>query len=280
MIFNLLQKTVPADTAELNKIEQTARSTIEHIATTPLDELLPELLKEAINFGIKVLIALLIYFIGAWLIKKIRNMLHRIFERRNTEKAIASFVESLTSISLMVILVIITVGTLGINTTSLAALLAAGGMAIGMALSGTVQNFAGGIMLLLIMLVIGAVIGNASLLGFMAYSKEAADLYGILISYPLMFIPAMLFAAYQSRKNEFFEGGIMIDSNNFGNFSGASIAIAVSVATLAAAFALDFLNVVMPPMPEPTAQPMRRRFSRSLSRPLSRIAWKAAAIPK
>lgn len=105
-------------------------------------------------------------------------------------------------------------------------------------------------MLLLIMLVIGAVIGNASLLGFMAYSKEAADLYGILISYPLMFIPAMLFAAYQSRKNEFFEGGIMIDSNNFGNFSGASIAIAVSVATLAAAFALDFLNVVMPPMPE------------------------------
>lgn len=148
MIFNLLQTTVPADTAELNKIEQTARSTIEHIATTPLEELLPELLKEAINFGIKVLIALLIYFIGAWLIKKIRHMLHRIFERRNTEKAIASFVESLTSISLMVILVIITVGTLGINTTSLAAILAAGGMAIGMALSGTVQNFAGGIMLL------------------------------------------------------------------------------------------------------------------------------------
>ena len=73
MIFNLLQTTVPADTAELNKIEQTARSTIEHIATTPLDELLPELLKEAINFGIKVLIALLIYFIGAWLIKKIRK---------------------------------------------------------------------------------------------------------------------------------------------------------------------------------------------------------------
>ena len=136
MLFNLLQTTVPADTAELNKIEQTAKETIEYIATTPLDQLLPELLKEAINFGIKVLVALLVYFIGAWLIKKIRQMLHRIF------------VESLTSISLMIILVIITVGTLGINTTSLAALLAAGGMAIGMALSGTVQNFAGGIMLL------------------------------------------------------------------------------------------------------------------------------------
>ena len=148
MLFNLLQSTVPADTAELNKIESAARETIEHIATTPIDELLPELMKEVINFGIKVLIALLIYFIGVWLIKKIRKMLHRLFEKRNTEKAIASFVESLTSIALMVILVIITVGTLGINTTSLAALLAAGGMAIGMALSGTVQNFAGGLMIL------------------------------------------------------------------------------------------------------------------------------------
>ena len=148
MLFNLLQSTVPADTAELNKIESAARETIEHIATTPIDELLPELMKEVINFGIKVLISLLIYFIGAWLIKKIRKMLHRLFEKRNTEKAIASFVESLTSIALMVILVIITVGTLGINTTSLAALLAAGGMAIGMALSGTVQNFAGGLMIL------------------------------------------------------------------------------------------------------------------------------------
>lgn len=148
MIFNFLQSVTPADTAELNKIESAARETIEHIATTPVEELIPELLKEIINFGIKVLIALLIYFIGAWLIKKIRKMIHRVFERRKTEKAIASFVESLTSIALMVILVIITVGTLGINTTSLAALLAAGGMAIGMALSGTVQNFAGGIMIL------------------------------------------------------------------------------------------------------------------------------------
>lgn len=55
---------------------------------------------------------------------------------------------SLVSITLTILLIILTVGTLGVNTTSLAALLAAGGMAIGMALSGTVQNFAGGIMLL------------------------------------------------------------------------------------------------------------------------------------
>ena len=144
-----LQVTVtPEDTAAVSHFESSAREAIEHIATTPLEQLLPELAESAIRFGIKVLIALLIYFIGAWVIKKIRGVLRRIFERRKTEKAIASFVESLTSISLTIILVIITVGTLGVNTTSLAALLAAGGMAIGMALSGTVQNFAGGIMIL------------------------------------------------------------------------------------------------------------------------------------
>ena len=150
MLNRLLQVSItPEDTAAVSKFEANAREAIEHIATTPVDELLPELINNAIHFGIKVLIALLIYLAGAWLIKKIRGMLHRIFERRRTEKAIASFVESLTSISLTIILVIITVGTLGINTTSLAALLAAGGMAIGMALSGTVQNFAGGIMILM-----------------------------------------------------------------------------------------------------------------------------------
>ncbi|MBQ7698148.1 MAG: mechanosensitive ion channel [Paludibacteraceae bacterium] len=101
-----------------------------------------------IAFGLKVLAALLIYIVGSWLIGKIKKILQRAFTRRNTEQTIASFATSAVTISLTVMLVIITVSTLGVDTTSLAALLAAGGMAIGMALSGTVQNFAGGIMLL------------------------------------------------------------------------------------------------------------------------------------
>ena len=136
------------DTAKVSQFENTAKETLEKLAATPVEELIPQIFEDIIRFGLKVLLALLIYFVGAWLIKKIRQMLRTIFAKRKTEKAIASFVESLTSIALMVILIIITVGTLGVNTTSLAALLAAGGMAIGMALSGTVQNFAGGIMLL------------------------------------------------------------------------------------------------------------------------------------
>lgn len=105
-------------------------------------------LQSAIQFGLKVLAALLIYCIGIWLISWVKRLLKRMFERRQTETTLASFITSMVSIAMTVVIVIIAVGTLGVDTTSLAALLAAGGMAIGMALSGTVQNFAGGIMLL------------------------------------------------------------------------------------------------------------------------------------
>lgn len=100
------------------------------------------------QFGLKVLMALLIFGIGIVLIRWVKNILKRAFDRHKTEPTIASFITSFASISLTVLLIVITVGTLGIDTTSIAALLAAGGLAIGMALSGTVQNFAGGIMLL------------------------------------------------------------------------------------------------------------------------------------
>lgn len=101
-----------------------------------------------ISFGLKVLAALIIFLIGIWLIRLVKAGLKRMFTRRNTEKTIASFITSFVSISLTILLIVITISTLGIDTTSLAALLAAGGLAVGMALSGTVQNFAGGIMLL------------------------------------------------------------------------------------------------------------------------------------
>lgn len=105
--------------------------------------------EQAIHFGIKVLMALIIFAVGYWLTRVVRKILIRFFTRHKTEGTIASFVVSLVNIVLMLVLVIITISTLGIDTTSFAALLAAGGMAIGMALSGTVQNFAGGIMLLI-----------------------------------------------------------------------------------------------------------------------------------
>lgn len=147
MLSNFLQTTATEVTDTLNFQKATAEF-VDKIVHTPADQLLSEFLDKAIAFGLKVLAALAIYLIGAWIIRKIKKMIHNIFVRRKTEHSIASFVESLVSIALTVFLVIFTISALGINTTSIAALLAAGGMAIGMALSGTVQNFAGGIMLL------------------------------------------------------------------------------------------------------------------------------------
>ncbi len=109
---------------------------------------LHQLGQSAIQFGLKVLAALAIYLIGSWLIRRVKKLLKKVFEKKKTEKALAGFVMSLTTVVLTILLIVITVGTLGVNTSSLAAVLAAGGVAIGMALSGALQNFAGGIMLL------------------------------------------------------------------------------------------------------------------------------------
>ncbi|MBR3937517.1 MAG: mechanosensitive ion channel [Bacteroidaceae bacterium] len=110
--------------------------------------LLQDLLQSAIDFGLKLLAAIAIYIVGAWLIKRVKIWMGKIFAKRKTEATLSTFINSLVSITLTVLLIIVTIGALGVNTTSLAALLAAGGMAIGMALSGTVSNFAGGLMIL------------------------------------------------------------------------------------------------------------------------------------
>ena len=120
----------------------------EILRNTPPKELIEEMVTSCIKFGIKLVIALLLYLIGAWLIRKSKNFNPRAFTRRGADATLTSFIQSLVTAVLWILLIMFMIGTLGINTTSLAALLAAGGMAIGMAMSGTVQNFAGGLMLL------------------------------------------------------------------------------------------------------------------------------------
>lgn len=132
----------------LNAVQAELASVVEKLTTTSTTDLLKEFIDNTIRFGLKVLVAFLIYIIGAWIIKKVKGALARGFERRATDAGIASFVQSIVSIALTIMLIIITVGTLGIDTSSIAALLTGGGLAIGLALNGTVQNFAGGLMIL------------------------------------------------------------------------------------------------------------------------------------
>ena len=140
--------TPPVETFSADSLAAKGAQLVETLKTTPKDELLEGTLSSVASFGLKVLLAVAIYIVGAWLIRKVKKVLAKTFEKRKSDKTIATFIQSLVSATLWVVLILAMVGTLGINTTSIAALLAAGGMAIGMAMSGTVQNFAGGLILL------------------------------------------------------------------------------------------------------------------------------------
>ena len=111
--FTILQTTPAADS--LNSVQQELAEVAKLITTTPTNELLSDLLDKTVSFGLKLLAAFVIYSVGAWLIKKIKLMLTRIFERKKTDPAIASFSQSIASIALTLLLIIITVGTLGIE---------------------------------------------------------------------------------------------------------------------------------------------------------------------
>ncbi len=108
-----------------------------------------------------------------------------------------------------------------------------------------------GMFALLGLLIIGALFGSLIVgLLTLVYGPSFANEYGTLISYPLMFIPPMMFVGYKSRSNAVFEQGYALDSNHFGKAGGWLCALMAAAAVLAAAFMTDFLSSLMPPMPE------------------------------
>ena len=140
---------VPSEdiTSKVDTAKIAARDFAEALVSNP-SEALHQLGVEAIHFGLKLLLAIVIYIVGAWIIRLVKRAMTRMFEKRKTDKTVSSFVSSFTSVILTIALIVLTISTLGVNTTSLAALLAGGGVALGMALSGTLQNFSGGLLIL------------------------------------------------------------------------------------------------------------------------------------
>lgn len=147
MLIPLLQTEV-AEKFSADTLVAKGSQLVETIRTTPANELLQGTASAALKFGLKVLVALLLYVVGAWLIRKTKKIIAKGFAKKQSDSTLSSFIQSMVSALLWIVLILAMVGTLGINITSFAALLAAGGMAVGMAMSGTVQNFAGGLMLL------------------------------------------------------------------------------------------------------------------------------------
>ncbi len=103
---------------------------------------------EIIHIGLKIVLSLILYYVGRFLIRKTIVIMEKGFERREVEISLRSFLRSMVQVILYVLLILTIIQILGINTTSLVAMLASAGLAIGMALSGTLQNFAGGVMIL------------------------------------------------------------------------------------------------------------------------------------
>ena len=133
MLLTLLQATAQAsNTASKINVEQ----------------LLDRLLNWGIEVGKDILAAIIIYIVGRFIIKQINRLVSKILEKRKLEISVQTFLKSLLSILLNLILVFAIISKLGVETTSFAAILASAGVAIGMALSGNLSNFAGGLIIL------------------------------------------------------------------------------------------------------------------------------------
>ncbi len=121
----------------------------QELSTMSHSEIWGSLLEHITQWGLKLLAAIALYILGTWLIRRVKKILNRIFVKKSIDKSLGGFIVSFVNVSLTVLLFIIVVSILGVPTSTFAALIAAGGLAVGMALSGTLQNFAGGVMILL-----------------------------------------------------------------------------------------------------------------------------------
>lgn len=152
-MLQLLQ-TIAPDAAAIAAADSAARSRLataaEGIANGDVhwDQVVSQLITWSMDAGKHILVAALLYMVGHYLIRFLNFLVARFLESRKIEISVRTFVQSFVSIVLQVLLIVSVVGALGVNTTSFAALLASFGVAIGMALSGNLQNFAGGIVIL------------------------------------------------------------------------------------------------------------------------------------
>ena len=115
-----------------------------------LGSLVTSLSSQLISLGLRILAAILIFYIGKFIINKIYSVARAVMIRKDFDRSLTSFLLSFIKITLLFLLIITVIGVLGIETSSFIAIFASAGVAIGMALSGTLQNFAGGVLILLL----------------------------------------------------------------------------------------------------------------------------------
>ena len=123
---------------------------VDHFRYLDVGSLVTSLSSQLVSLGLRILAAVVVFYLGKFIINKIYNVARAVMVRKNFERSLTSFLLSLIRFTLMFLLIITVIGVLGIETSSFIAIFASAGVAIGMALSGTLQNFAGGVLILLL----------------------------------------------------------------------------------------------------------------------------------
>ncbi len=132
-----------------DKIES-GKTALKALEGLSFDDAITKIANSIVDFGFKLLIAILIFYVGRFIIGRIFKFVNKVLVSRKIDASLTTFVLSLIKMVLYFILIITVIGILGIETSSFLALFASAGVAIGMALSGTLQNFAGGVLILLL----------------------------------------------------------------------------------------------------------------------------------
>lgn len=149
-IENLFAASAANDAATQAAAPTSVRDGLEQLRDFSLNDFLSDLSQRLVNFAIDVAIAIVVFYIGKFVIRRIYRIIAMILVKRRVDSSLCTFVLSFVKIVLYFILIVTVIGILGIETSSFLALFASAGVAIGMALSGTLQNFAGGVLILLL----------------------------------------------------------------------------------------------------------------------------------
>lgn len=152
MILDFIMMTAAAVSDSIASVSRTMNvsEAIHTLSGLTLAEVVHEITDLTVSIVGKLIQLSLIWYIGRWISKRLITLVRVVMERRDVNMSIRSFVISLLDVVTLAIILIMIISVLGIDTSSFIALFASAGVAIGMALSGTLQNFAGGVIILLL----------------------------------------------------------------------------------------------------------------------------------
>lgn len=145
----MLQSEIPGNEAIADEIKKTG-DFFDSFKGLSFDDAISKLANGIVDFTFKLIIAILVFYLGRFIIRKIYKLTLNVMTRRQMDASLTTFVLSLVKMVLYFILIITVIGIIGLETSSFIAIFASAGVALGMALSGTLQNFAGGVLILLL----------------------------------------------------------------------------------------------------------------------------------